>query len=164
MCGRRPDPERTDWSRTSALQAGNPGSNPGDRTGLHTADGPRYGSSHVLSGHRLTSVGLGRTSAMYGLVSKIVAVPNRRHDLISVLEASSANMPGCVSYVIAEDLADENAVWVTEVWDTEAAQKASLAMPAVKDGIGKARTIISTFSRVATTAPVTNSVTPSNKP
>jgi len=27
-------------------------------------------------------------------------------------------MPGCFSYVVAKDSADENAIWVTEVWDS----------------------------------------------
>lgn len=101
-------------------------------------------------------------SNMYGLVNKIVAAPNRRRDLVSILEASSVKMPGCLSYVIAEDIADENTIWVTEVWDSEAAQKASLSTPVVRDGIGKARPLISAVVRVATTTPVAG-FGPSNK-
>src|SRR4051794_1626171 len=76
---------------------------------------------------------------MYGLISKIVAAPNRRGDLITILKESSREMPGCLSYVIAEDAADENGVWVTEIWDSEASHQTSLSLPAVKDAIGRAK-------------------------
>ena len=91
---------------------------------------------------------------MYGLISKIVSVPNRRDDLVAILQVSTAHMPGCISYVLATDLADENAIWVTEVWDSEANHQASLSLPAVKDAIGRARPMISGFSRIAATNPV----------
>ena len=45
-------------------------------------------------------------------------------------------MPGCRSYVIADDLSDADAIWITEVWETEAAHKASLTLPQVVSADG----------------------------
>ncbi len=43
---------------------------------------------------------------------------------------------------------------ITEVWDSEASHKASLALPAVKDAIGRARPLIATFGEHFVTTPV----------
>ncbi len=91
---------------------------------------------------------------MYGLINKIVAAPNRRGELISILKASSIDMSGCISYVIAEDAADENGIWVTEIWDSEASHQASLSLPAVRDAIGRAKPLIAGFNKTAVTRPV----------
>jgi quinol monooxygenase YgiN len=91
---------------------------------------------------------------MYGLIGKIISAPNRRDDLIAILQESSAHMPGCFSYVIAKDVADANTIWVTEVWDSEANHQASLSLPAVKDAIGRAKPILAGFSEIAVTNPV----------
>jgi quinol monooxygenase YgiN len=52
------------------------------------------------------------------------------------------NMPGCLSYIIARDTGDENAVWITEVWEDEASHQASLQLPSVRDTIAKAMPLI----------------------
>ena len=39
-------------------------------------------------------------------------------------------MPGCLSYIVAEDPNDPDALWVTEVWTDEAAHRASLDLAA----------------------------------
>lgn len=91
---------------------------------------------------------------MYGLISKITVSPGKRDDMIAILSESAANMPGCFSYVLAKDSADENVVWVTEVWDTAAAHDASLQSPAVTKAITRARALISAFDKIATTTPV----------
>jgi quinol monooxygenase YgiN len=91
---------------------------------------------------------------MYGLIAKLVSVPNRREDLIAILKESTIRMPGCFSYGIAKDLADENTIWVTEVWDSMADHDSSLSLPAVKEAIDRAKPLIAGFSRVAATSPV----------
>ncbi len=91
---------------------------------------------------------------MYGLIGKMIAAPGRRDELLSILLESVGDMPGCHSYVIATDPADENAIWITEVWDSEASHKASLGLPAVKDAIGRARPLIATFGEHFVTTPV----------
>lgn len=85
------------------------------------------------------------TIAMYGLIGSFKATPGKRAELISILLANVGALPGCRSYVVAEDTADPDTLWITEVWDTQAAHKASLELPAVKAAIAKAMPIIGAF-------------------
>jgi quinol monooxygenase YgiN len=66
---------------------------------------------------------------MYGLIGKILAAPGQRDDLAAILLEGTAAMPGCLSYVVAADPADGDALWVTEVWDSPESHRASLALP-----------------------------------
>jgi quinol monooxygenase YgiN len=91
---------------------------------------------------------------MYGLIVKLTAAAGMRDELIGILKESSAGMPGCLSYVIAKDSADENAIWVTEVWESQEKHDASLALPAVKNAVPRAKTLISAFDKIAVTTPV----------
>jgi hypothetical protein len=50
--------------------------------------------------------------------------------------------------------ADEDAIWVTEVWDTEASHKASLSLPSVQQTIAQGRPLIASFSERFETIPV----------
>jgi len=91
---------------------------------------------------------------MWGMIAKITTVPGKRDGFIEVLRESARGMPGCFSYVVAKDAADENVVWVTEVWATEASHDASLSLPAVRDAIPKGKSLVANFATVAVTAPV----------
>lgn len=91
---------------------------------------------------------------MYGLIGKMRCVPGRRADLIAIIGGGTTGMPGCRSYVLAEDPADENAVWITEVWDSEAAHKASLQLQSVKDAIARGRELIAGSELRVITRPV----------
>jgi quinol monooxygenase YgiN len=91
---------------------------------------------------------------MYGLIVKLTLHPGKQDEMIEILKASAANMPGCFSYVVAKDTTDENIIWVTEVWDSVASHDASLALPAVKDAIPKAKAIVASFENIAVTSPV----------
>ena len=87
---------------------------------------------------------------MYGLIGRIKAVAGKRGELAAVL-VQDGGMPGCLSYVVAEDPADADALWVTEVWVDQAAHRASLSLPAVQAAIAKGRPLIAGFdSRVET--------------
>ena len=90
---------------------------------------------------------------MYGLIVKLTTVPGKREELISILKESAANMPGCFSYVVAEDSHDENAVWVTEVWDSMTSHDNSLTLPAIRNVIPRAKAIVAALDRVAVTNP-----------
>nr|WP_241527240.1 putative quinol monooxygenase [Sphingomonas turrisvirgatae] len=83
--------------------------------------------------------------AMYGVMGKMKAQPGKRADLVAILLDATADMPGCRSYIVAEDLNDADAIWITEVWDDEASHKASLTLPDVKAAITKARPLIAGF-------------------
>jgi len=92
--------------------------------------------------------------AMYGLIGKMTAVPGQRDALASMLLDSTQSMPGCLSYVIATDPSDADALWITEVWDTPQSHKASLSLPAVQATIARARPLIAGFSNRVETVPI----------
>ena len=54
-------------------------------------------------------------------------------------------MPGCLSYVVAKDAAEADAIWITEIWDDASSHKASLQLPAVRAAIAKGRPLIAGF-------------------
>ncbi len=91
---------------------------------------------------------------MYGLIGRFSAVSGQRDALVSLLLAGSDAMPGCLSYVVARDPKDGDAVWVTEVWDSAASHEASLTLPSVKAAIAKARPLIAAFQDHIVTDPV----------
>src|ERR1700723_3728055 len=93
-------------------------------------------------------------ASMYGLIVKLTAVPGKRDEMIAILKESAANMPGCVSYVLAKDSSDENLVWVTEVWESAASHDASLSLPSVKNAMPRVKPLLSNFERIAVTTPV----------
>src|SRR5215813_5641806 len=90
-------------------------------------------------------------TAMYGLIGRMKAVSGKRDELAAILLEGSGDMPGCLSYVVARDPSDGDALWVTEVWESEADHKASLALPGVKAAIAKGRPLIASFDEHHTT-------------
>jgi quinol monooxygenase YgiN len=91
---------------------------------------------------------------MYGLIGKLLAVPGQRDALIAILLQGTGSMPGCLSYIVAKDSADENAIWITEVWDTKESHDSSLTLPEVKKAIAAARPIIAGGGERFTTIPI----------
>jgi quinol monooxygenase YgiN len=91
---------------------------------------------------------------MYGLIGRFSAVSGQRDALVSILLEGIDAMPGCLSYVVARDPADGDAIWVTEVWESAASHQASLTLPAVKAAIAKARPLIAAFQDHIVTDPV----------
>jgi len=91
---------------------------------------------------------------MYGLIGKMTAAPGKREELISILLESVARMPGCLSYIVAKDTSDANAIWITEAWESKASHEASLLLPSVKEAIAKGRPLIAGFSDRVVTTPV----------
>lgn len=91
---------------------------------------------------------------MFGLIGKMRAQPGKRDELLDILLGSTDAMPGCLSYVIARDPADADAIWVTEVWDSRDSHKASLQLPAVQAAIKQAMPLIAGFDTSIETEPV----------
>ena len=91
---------------------------------------------------------------MYGIIGKMLAADGKRSDLASILINGISGMPGCLSYVVAEDNKDENALWITEVWETREHHTASLALPSVQEAIAKGRPIIASFGERFETTPL----------
>jgi quinol monooxygenase YgiN len=94
------------------------------------------------------------TQEKYGLIGKMLAAPGQRDAVIAILVEGVAEMPGCLSYVVAKDSTDANALWITEVWDNKASHDASLSLPAVKNAITKGRPLITGFGERFVTTPV----------
>ena len=82
---------------------------------------------------------------MFGLIAKIETTPGQRDALVAILVEGTAAMPGCLSYVVANDVADSDAIWVTEVWASRESHRASLSLPAVQQAIAKGRSLIAGF-------------------
>ncbi len=102
-----------------------------------------------------TSAGAGTDGrAMYGLIGKMTATPGQRDALTGILLENLGTMPGCLSYIVAHDPADDHAVWVTEVWTDAESHKASLQLPEVQAAIAKARPFIAGFEFQVETHPV----------
>jgi len=91
---------------------------------------------------------------MYGLIGKIKVVPGQRDALISILIDGVSGMPGCRSYIVAQDPTDVDAIWVTEVWDNKESHKASLGLPSVQQAIAKGRPLMAGFGERFETVPV----------
>lgn len=90
---------------------------------------------------------------MYGLIGKMIAAPGQREALLAVLLEGVEGMPGCLSYIVAKDGKDENALWITEVWDSQESHAASLKLPSVQAAIAKGRPMIAGFGDFVVTAP-----------
>lgn len=91
---------------------------------------------------------------MFGLIGRTSAVHGRRDALAAILLDGIGGMPGCLSYIVAADPADADAIWITEVWDSEESHKASLSLPSVRDAIGKGRPLIARFDSHVLTHPL----------
>jgi quinol monooxygenase YgiN len=108
----------------------------------------------------VTAIGVGswafaqRGGDMFGLIGKMLTAPGKRDELIAILLEGVASMPGCLSYIVATDPSDANAIWITEAWDSEASHQASLSLPSVKEAIAKGRPLIAGFGDRVVTTPV----------
>jgi quinol monooxygenase YgiN len=99
--------------------------------------------------------GVGREEKrMYGLIGKMTATAGSRDALVAILLEGTTAMPGCLGYVVAHDPANADAIWITEVWDSETSHKESLSLPAVQTAIARARPLIAGFSDRVVTTPV----------
>lgn len=93
-------------------------------------------------------------SKMYGLIGKAVAVEGKREDLIKILLEGTGEMPGCLSYVVAKDPTNKDAIWITEVWDSKESHAASLKLPVVQAAIAKGKPLFASFGEHHITEPV----------
>jgi quinol monooxygenase YgiN len=91
---------------------------------------------------------------MYGLISQLVTFPEKRDELLQILAAGTKDMPGCLSYVIAEDGSRDDAVWVTEVWMDRESHAASRNLPAVQEALTKGRPLIVGMGTRTATHPI----------
>lgn len=91
---------------------------------------------------------------MYGLIGKMNVVPGHRDELSAILIEGISGMPGCLSYIVANDSTDVDALWITEVWDSQESHQASLSLPSVQQAIALGRPLIAGFGERFETMPV----------
>lgn len=91
---------------------------------------------------------------MYGLIGRIDAVPGQRDALAAILIECVSGLPGCLSYVVAEDPASPDSLWITEVWASPEAHRASLSLPTVQQAIAQGRPMIAGFGERFETRPI----------
>jgi len=110
----------------------------------------------VIAGAALVAVTGSAAAAQprYGLIGKMIAAPGRRDELAAILLDGADTMPGCLSYVVATDPADADAIWITEVWTDAAAHAASLELPRVRAAIARGRPLIARFGEHFVTTPI----------
>ena len=101
-----------------------------------------------------TAIAQSAEQPMFGLIGRMRAKPGQRTALIAQLMEGVSNMPGCLSYIIAEDMEDADGIWVTEVWDREESHEASLSLPAVRAAITRARPLIAEIGAGNVTRPI----------
>jgi quinol monooxygenase YgiN len=108
----------------------------------------------MLSGPAFAGVFRMEEVELYGMIGKMKAQPGKRAELIALLSAGTADMPGCLAYIVCEDLKEPDAIWITEVWKTKQYHDDSLKLPAVRDAITKGRPLIAGFEMSAEVKPV----------
>lgn len=91
---------------------------------------------------------------MFGLITKIRATTGARERLAAILIKDSASMQGCLSYVVAADATDPDALWITEVWGSAELHKASLQLPQVREAMMTGRPLIAGFGERFQTTPL----------
>lgn len=93
----------------------------------------------------------------FGMYGKVIAKPGQRDALVELLlEASRLLTPlsGCDIYIVNVAPSEPDAIWVTEVWRTEADHAASLKMESVRALIARARPLIAGGSESIRLIPV----------
>ena len=90
----------------------------------------------------------------YGLIGQMIAQPGQRAALIAILSEGTGSMPGNMGYLIGEDSANPDAIWIVEIWETQESHAASLNLPAVQEAIKRGRPLIAGFGTRAEFKPV----------
>ncbi|MGS2719721.1 putative quinol monooxygenase [Paraglaciecola aestuariivivens] len=93
-----------------------------------------------------------RGKVMYGLIGKIIS--SDRDKLSAILIEGVAGMPGCLSYIVANDKVEEDALWITEVWESAQKHKDALSLPSVEEAIEQGRPLIKRFAERIETQPL----------
>ncbi|MFD2367863.1 putative quinol monooxygenase [Pseudoduganella sp. GCM10020061] len=91
---------------------------------------------------------------MYGLIGQMKALPGARDKLVAILLEGVSGMPGCLSYVVANDPLDSNSIWITEVWESQELHRMSLSLPSVQNAIQQGKPLIAGFGERFVTTPV----------
>jgi quinol monooxygenase YgiN len=85
----------------------------------------------------------------FGMFAKVIAKPGQRNAVLEVLLAASRQpMPGCAIYIVNVSPSEPDAVYVYEVWQSQADHDASLKMEGVRALIEKTKPLVVGFEAV----------------
>lgn len=93
----------------------------------------------------------------FGLIGQMMAQPGQRAALAAILSEGTGSMPGNIAYLVGEDSANPDAIWIVELWDSKESHAASLQLPVVQEAIRKGRPLIAGFGTRAEFKPVPSS-------
>ncbi|MCA9915318.1 MAG: antibiotic biosynthesis monooxygenase [Anaerolineae bacterium] len=96
--------------------------------------------------------------AAFAMCGKMTAQAGQRDALLDILSAAAdlmRNVEGCQAYIVYKDADDEDAIWVTELWDSKEAHDESLKAENVRALIGQAMPLLAGSPEGATLIPVT---------
>ena len=79
--------------------------------------------------------------------ARIVGIAVEEGRLAAILADGTTAMPGNIAYLIGEDSANPDAIWIVELWSDKDAHAASLQLPAVQAAIKKGRPLIVGFGQ-----------------
>jgi quinol monooxygenase YgiN len=76
----------------------------------------------------------------YGYIGSMKTKPGCRDDVVSILLSGVGSLreAGCDIYLVSVSDADDDMIWVSEVWQTKEHHDASLQLPETKAAISKA--------------------------
>ena len=77
---------------------------------------------------------------MYLVIAKLVARPERRQDLVDLLNqlvSTARTEPGCLTYTFTADIEDENSFISVETWTDRSALEVHLSSPALAQALTK---------------------------
>src|SRR3546814_2612899 len=66
----------------------------------------------------------------FGLLGQMMAQRGQRAALVAILAEGTSEMPGNIAYLVGEDSANPDAIWIVELWDSKEAHTASLPLTA----------------------------------
>lgn len=112
------------------------------------------GAVLAFAGGGVGAAGAQQGTSMYGLIGRMIAVPGKRDELAAILLEGTGAMPGCLSYIIAADPTNPDALWITEAWDNKDSHAASLKLPSVQAAIARGRPLIAGFDSRSETTPL----------
>jgi quinol monooxygenase YgiN len=81
----------------------------------------------------------------YGYFGQLKAKPGKADELIQILLTAAKDpqsMKGCHHYIVGKDVADENTIWISELWESKEAHGESLKHEETRALIAKAMPLI----------------------
>ncbi|MBI5965426.1 MAG: antibiotic biosynthesis monooxygenase [Chloroflexi bacterium] len=84
---------------------------------------------------------MSKEKLMYAMTGKLTTQTGKRNELIDILKRAAnlvGQLPACRLYIVSEDIANENHVWIFEMWDDKEAHDSSLKDERVRALISEA--------------------------